>query len=206
MVVPNHDGLPDCREVGDYVLQGPLTYFDHVSRAMDSVGLHRAATGHFLKVMEVARQAGGNPLPTAPKEPTPAEAVLCARLILEEALETVAALGVEVKVIPEHVIGTPITFEGLLFKSVAPADLVQTIDGCCDTRVVSTFTMVLCGVTDHVPQTLVDDNNLAKFEPGKGGYRDPETGKWIKPPGHPKPAIREALIAQGWKPPESSSS
>lgn len=194
MVVPNHDGLPDCRD------EGPD--FEHLPHMGDSprplIYSPYEVTTHYEAVREFAIRAG-NQVPEKPKAPSPKDAVLCARLILEEAMETIDALGVEVKLLPEHTCRDPIVFRGLSFQSVRPADLVEVIDGCCDTHVVSTFTMVMCGVCDDGPQSLVDANNLGKFDPALGGKRCPSSGKWIKPPNYPKPDIAQSLKDQGWE-------
>src|SRR6516164_3087734 len=117
---------------------------------------------HYDKVKEFATLAG-NVVPTAPELPDPATALLCARLIMEEAMETVAALGVSLRLKPEFARSELLNFTDLCFEVTAQPNLVGVIDGACDTRVVSTFTMVMCGVHDGVPQELVDNNNLGKF-------------------------------------------
>ncbi len=75
---------------------------------------------------------------------------LRARLILEEALETIQGLGFHVPVgeISEHEKGF---------------DLVAVADGCADLSVVNTGTLIACGVPDESLLQLVDSNNIAKF-------------------------------------------
>lgn len=199
MVVPNHDGLPDCRDFRGH-RPDRFGYFDDpaaFARTLAAANRLRGAftTEHYEKVREFARLAG-NDIPDKPADLTPEQRILCARLIMEEAMETVAALGVRMNVMPEFLNHHPVEFRGLGFTAEGEMNRVEAVDGCCDTRVVSTFALVLMGVQDNAVQNAVDDNNLAKFDPEKGGYRDPITHKWIKPPNHPKPPIAEILAAQ----------
>lgn len=121
-------------------------------------------------------------LPKFPCEPTAKVKILRARLILEEALETIEALGVT------HNIQDPqFDISGHDFN------LVEVIDGCCDIKVVTTGTLSACGVDDMFYQHEVDMNNLLKF--GPGGYKD-EHGKWIKPPDHKPPNIKGLLAIE----------
>ena len=123
-------------------------------------------------------------LPDYPVIPSAAVRELRARLILEEALETVMGLGFETEVISRQVILSP---------TAAGPNLVEIVDGCLDVKVVTTGTLSACGVPDDELQRMVDLNNLAKF--GPGGHRR-EDGKWIKPPDHKPPAIGEFLQKQ----------
>ncbi len=130
---------------------------------------------HQLSVDEFMRLAKQD----LPQKPTlPAENVLKlrAKLILEECLETIAALGFRVE-------------DGLLVSS-GPPNLVEIVDGCCDIAVVTTGTLSACGIPDLPFQRAVNENNLAKFGPGHSIRED---GKLIKPPGHRPPDIRKLL-------------
>ena len=137
-------------------------------------------------------------LPLEPTVPTEAERLLRAKIIFEETLETIRdGLGVDV-----WISGTTlgVSWEAAVtqmadrarFTVERPFDMVETIDGCCDIKVVTTGTLSAIGVPDDPFQLLVDNNNLDKF--GPGGYRR-EDGKWIKPPTHQPPKIKE-LLAQ----------
>lgn len=111
-------------------------------------------------------------LPTLPNEQIRR---LRAKLILEEALETILALGFEVYskgggVFDLHIIDPP--------------NLTEIVDGCCDLMVVTTGTLSACGLADVKLQEIVDADNLKKFKPGH--TISPE-GKFIKPPGHKGP-------------------
>lgn len=145
------------------------------------------------KFMRLAEQK----LPEFPETPSEEVRLLRAKLIIEEAFETVKGLGVAMKLYDNSYDECDVTTEFMSFHIDGPFDMIETVDGCCDLNVVSTGTLSALGVSDVVPQKAVDQNNLAKF--GPGGYKGP-TGKWIKPPDHRPPDIRGCLLAQGWKP------
>jgi len=113
---------------------------------------------------------------------------LRASLILEEALETVQALGFKATV-NSYRLGHIVD----LVPEPTWADLVGIVDGCCDTIVVTTGTLIACGVTDEAPQLLVDKNNLDKLGPGHSFRPD---GKLVKPVGHQKPKLDEEIERQ----------
>lgn len=137
------------------------------------------------KFMEEAKQACPDK-PTIPDEET---RLLRAKLILEEALETVNALGFEVTQIISET-----TKDEWRFDPEFDADLEQIIDGCCDLKVVTTGTLIACGIPDEYAQKLVDGNNLDKIE--RGTIR--EDGKLIKPDDHQPPAIGKFLEELGY--------
>ena len=137
-------------------------------------------TGHYNRVLKFMKLAGQD-TPASPVLPSEDVRRLRARLILEECLETIKALGYHATVIPGQTV--VLTINGCARSA---ADLVEVVDGCCDIKVVTTGTLIACGIPDKYVQQLVDENNLAKF--GPGGYRD-AGGKWIKPPGHMPPDI-----------------
>lgn len=188
-MVPNHDGVSDNRS-------SPFRYYGGKTNT-ERVLLE---SSHYQAVKQFALLAG-NQVPDKPQDLSPKDAELCARLILEEAMETIHALGVDIRIKAECDRYAPVSFGCFSLQAVRPMDLVEVIDGICDTHVVSTFTQVLCGVTGVEVQNAVDRNNLDKFDPALGGYRCEVTGKWIKPKNHPKPPIAEILVAQGWNPP-----
>lgn len=111
--------------------------------------------------------------------------ILRAKLILEEALETVAALGVTV-----HVGATEVTEEGLDYAAPNEVDLKEVVDGCADISVVTVGTLIAFGIDDEPVLEEVDASNLRKF--GEGSYRR-EDGKWMKPPGWTPPDIMAAI-------------
>ena len=104
-------------------------------------------------------------VPTLPNIPSDDVRILRAKLILEEAMETVKALGVAV-----FIAGVGISeYPKLEFEIDASCNLIEVVDGCCDIMVVTTGTLTAFGVDDYDVQQAVDENNLAKF--GPGGYR-----------------------------------
>ena len=142
-------------------------------------------TPHQERIEKFMRKAGQE-LPDRPLIPTAEVRKLRARLILEEALETVAALGYDVYAGDM----VKVDMDSSEFYSRHSPDLVGIVDGCCDLSVVTIGTLSACGIPDIPVLTLVDYNNLEKF--GEGGYRD-EGGKWIKPPDHGPPDIEGFL-------------
>jgi len=138
--------------------------------------------------------------PTTPTMPDEKTRLLRAKLIMEEALETVKALGVAVRV------GAKDDPRAYFFDSMlglelirhGEPDLVGIVDGCADVSVVTIGTLLACGVEDKPVLEAVDTNNLGKFGPGHS-YR--EDGKLIKPPGHLPPDIDACLRLQGWRKP-----
>jgi predicted HAD superfamily Cof-like phosphohydrolase len=142
------------------------------------------------KFMRLAHQS----VPLKPQILTPEQRVLRARLIMEEALETVEALGVKIEFsasIQHSDVTLELGFDDLKFRAEGVMDLVGTVDGCFDLRVVTTGTLSAVGVPDS-GQRIVDDNNLDKFGPG---HSIDSFGKLVKPPGHrpPNEAIAQWL-------------
>ncbi len=112
---------------------------------------------------------------------------LRARLILEEALETVAALGFKIRPI------------GKTIRDMDDVDMVPVeidvniddiIDGCCDTIYVAVGCLLAHGVPDLPHLAAVNLANNSKF-PGGEAVLDELTGKYLKPP--------------GWRPPDHSA-
>lgn len=141
-----------------------------------------------LKFMQLAEQE----IPDAPCIPSAEVRLLRAKLIMEEALETIEALGVKA-----DCEGCQISMNGIEFYTHGEPDLVEIVDGVCDISVVSLGTLLACGCTDLPFLHEVDESNLRKF--GPGGYRR-EDGKWIKPPDWQPPNITGILKEQGWTP------
>ena len=130
----------------------------------------------------------GHKVRTKPELPTEKELKLHAELILEEALETIEALGYRVQDISRFVPST------LVLKKEYEPNLIEIADGCADLSVVTICTLSICGIHDDQLFEEVDDNNLAKF--GPGGHRNEQTGKWVKPADHKPPNIRKVLDGQ----------
>lgn len=133
--------------------------------------------------------AAGQAVPREPVIPNVDIRRLRAKLILEEALETVKGLGFAPKVRSDRPIQHSVEAFFAHCAEVTP-NLVEIIDGCCDIKVVTTGTLSACGIPDMPFQSAVDENNLAKFGPGHSFRAD---GKLIKPPGHKAPDIEGIL-------------
>lgn len=125
---------------------------------------------------------------------------LRAGLILEEALETIEALGFHVfpKNSDRSLSIGKLELEPLEIqpstKDQEREMLVEILDGCADISVVNTGTLSACGVMDGPLLALVDMNNLAKFGPGHSFRED---GKLIKPEGHKPPDIKNLIERLG---------
>jgi len=135
--------------------------------------------------MHLAKQK----VPNAPiNKPTLILRFLRAKLILEEALETVEALGFELNLTKFNS-----NSKHFILKDTNKFNLIETVDGCADLKVVVTGTLSSFGLDDEPIQELVDNNNLAKFAPGS--YID-NAGKLIKPPNHQPPDIQTEIERQ----------
>jgi predicted HAD superfamily Cof-like phosphohydrolase len=151
--------------------------------------------------MRLAKQE----LPESPCIPNEEVRLLRAKLIMEEALETIHALGfvVELDWLQDSPGGqrTHVWQEvrnqdvGFVASGNGP-DLIEIADGCADLSVVTIGTLSACGISDLPLLAIVADNNMAKF--GKG-HSIREDGKLVKPPGHKPPDIAGVLKCQGWE-------
>lgn len=144
---------------------------------------------HIDNVKDFCHKAG-QPVPTEKTYPTIKDRELRARLILEEALEMVEALGLEVF---EEKSGRKINSNELAFECIGPLNHVEVMDAAVDLLWVGvTGPAVLCGLSDKLEECIaeVDESNLSKFI---DGHRDEATGKWIKGPSY-KPADIESII------------
>ncbi|MDA0683314.1 MAG: hypothetical protein O2797_07415 [Bacteroidetes bacterium] len=141
-------------------------------------------TPHYQRVKDFMQRVGQD---TPEKATIPDEGIriLRAKLILEEALETVAALGVTV-----HASGAEVLEEGLEYTAPNAVDLKEVVDGCADISVVTIGTLIAFGIDDEPVLEEVDASNLRKFS--EGSYRR-EDGKWMKPPGWTPPDIMGAI-------------
>jgi predicted HAD superfamily Cof-like phosphohydrolase len=128
-------------------------------------------------------QLAGQEAPRTPTIPDDDTRLLRARLILEEALETVRALGVTVQ---DRKTGGVFTDDDLEFEVTGSVDLEGVVDGCADISVVTIGTLVAFGVDDEPILEEVDEANLRKFGPGSFARED---GKWMKPPDWVPPDI-----------------
>ncbi len=177
------------------------------------------------KLVEAFMAKAGQELPSAPCMPSAEVRLLRAKLILEEALETIFALGCGVSYggMVRHLPD----FQAVLLPH-AP-DMEEIADGCADLSVVTIGTLSACGIADDPLLAEVDAANLRKFEPPKcsvcgatmywyeadalwacgteermctntmpleaGPHRRAD-GKWIKPPYFKGPDIARVLKEQ----------
>jgi len=138
--------------------------------------------------VDLFMKLAGQDVPKSPIIPDYETRELRARLILEESLETIKALGFYIRVNDES-----IEINNVEFQEAFDVDLIEIADGCADIKVVTTGTLTACGIDDDELQTAVDLNNLNKF--GPGGYRR-DDGKWVKPPSHQPPNIKKIIEDQ----------
>lgn len=145
--------------------------------------IHQARVAKFM-------QLAGQELPTSPMIPDANTRLLRARLILEEAFETVRALGFQPMVERYKIDADTVELDPI------PPDLIQIADGCADISVVTVGTLLACGIQDEPLLAAVDRSNLEKFAPGATRRAD---GKWLKPPDWKAPDIASVLKEQGWE-------
>lgn len=147
--------------------------------------MSRDKSDHQQRVEAFMAKAGQN-VPAGPTIPDEKTLRLRAKLILEEAIETIHGLGYDVQQNGE-------TDEIEIIQGGRKPNLEEIVDGCADMVVIATGTLSSCGVADVGIQLEVDNNNLSKF--GPGGYRR-EDGKWMKPPTWTPPDIKGILKDQ----------
>jgi len=124
---------------------------------------------------------------------------LCARLMLEETLETIQdGLGLAVRVPERPCAGDRelVTIDRVEFVSRSRAYLVTLADGLADQEVVLLGTASAFGIAQQPIFEAVMDNNCEKFGPG---HSMDEGGKLVKPAGHKAPDIGALLRQQGWR-------
>lgn len=164
---------------------------------------HQARVEDFM--LNVAQQI----VPDVPTIPSDEICLLRAKLILEEAFETIEALGYHMEMrmdttgLQGHVPVYASTkgHAGVQFiRHNRPVDIKETADGCADISVVTIGTLSAFGIKDRPLLEEVDRSNLDK----KRGHKEP-SGKWMKPPDWVKPDINKVLEDQGYVFPEEQS-
>lgn len=142
---------------------------------------------HQLRVEEFMRRAE-QAVPDKPTLPDAETRLARAKLIVEEMMETIEALGCDLVLdwAKERLVAC-------LSDRYKP-DLIKIIDGCVDSNVVATGTLSACGVPDLPFVIEVDQANLRKFS--GDAHRD-ANGKWIKPTGFVGPDIAGVLKQLG---------
>lgn len=149
--------------------------------------LHQRRIEYFMK-------GAGQEVPDSPTVPSEEVRLLRAKLILEEALETVRAMGIEPVLCNQHGTADPIHVECIDYD-VQPDNIYieDVIDGCCDISVVTIGTLSAFGVPDEVFIEEVDASNILKI---KNGYKRHD-GKWMKGSDWKPPRIAE-ILDQMW--------
>lgn len=135
--------------------------------------------------MEQAQQE----TPKTPTIPSPEIRILRAKLIFEEALETInKGLGVSIR---SH--GDAVFCDLVDFFAEEDGDLIELSDGCADLKVVTVGTEIACGINGKPIFEEVMRSNFTKFIDGH--MRD--DGKWQKGPSYERPNLEPILKAQG---------
>lgn len=141
----------------------------------------------------------GQPLLIMPTVPPEDRVRLRAKLIMEEAFETVSAMyGNDGALHIHHQ-----QVQELLAVLKVNVDLPKVTDGCADLDYVVEGTRLELGVNGLPVAKAVHKANMAKFGPGSWKRED---GKQMKPPSWTPPDIEAELEAQGWVRPSVASS
>ncbi|MGL5935897.1 MAG: hypothetical protein ACRCZI_09785 [Cetobacterium sp.] len=137
-------------------------------------------TGHFHGVV-------GLPVRTEPIVPSVSERLLRGQLLLEEVLETFAAMGLTIVLAEgEETNAGEDIFDSLVLEHIEGSryDIVETADGLSDINVIVAGTAVEFGIPLHVTDYEVYSSNLTKVEDDgtalvngiTEGYREGEDG------------------------------
>lgn len=154
------------------------------------------------KVIREFMEAFGQDTKTVPTTDVPEDVrLLRARLVIEEAFELAAALGVKVSLSEDEeprVVGPKDV--NVVVDEEAEIDLVETADAFADIIVVTKGGAISMGVP--VDDILIDEvgpSNMAKLGPdGKPILREGDN-KILKPAGWEAPDIPRALRKAGWE-------
>ena len=151
-------------------------------------------TPHYIRVRAFMQKVG-QATPASPVAPDEKTRLLRAKLILEEAIETIRAMGVGVRLRDTGGREGLVTVDPheLSFYINGEVDLEEVVDGCADISVVTIGTLIAFGIDDEPVLEEVDQANLRKFGPGSYERDD---GKWIKPPDWTPPDILGVLERQ----------
>jgi len=143
-------------------------------------------TAHYERVkefMRLAKQTG----PENISLPDSKTRFLRAKLILEEAMETVRALGFNPYFIPGMATTGYLDIKNNIGFTEQEPNLVEILDGCADISVVTIGTLIACGCPDKPLLEEVDRSNLSKFSTD---YSFREDGKLLKGKDFVPPDIR----------------
>ena len=129
-------------------------------------------------------------VPTVPCIPPTDVRLLRAQLVLEEALETVHALGFSVQVGAAEVVVRHVD-DVEFFEHGSDLNLGDMIDGACDTIYVAVGVLASCGVPDGLCMDRVLTANGHKFI--NGPVINEKTGKYLKPAGWKAPVYDDII-------------
>jgi predicted HAD superfamily Cof-like phosphohydrolase len=151
------------------------------------------------RAAEKLMRAAGQTIRDTPGEPSEADRILRAKLIMEEALETVVALGVTVRLNTPMMGGTlsvNVHNAEAVFEIDGNFDLIESVDGCCDLNVVVAGTLSALGVPDMPVQQEVERSNRSKLLPDGTLPPHPTVpGKFGKGPGYTPPDLTVVLAS-----------
>ncbi len=137
------------------------------------------------KRIEKFMALAGQDVPSSPSMPSYDVRKLRARLIIEEAIEAVEALGFSIVCNGDRLHKSNIVLDDGIVGSLA-----QIAHECADVSVVTIGTLSACGIPDEPVLAEVDRANLSKV---KGGIIKDENGKVQKPKNF-KPADVKSVI------------
>ncbi len=153
-------------------------------------------SNHQLRV-ELFLGAGGHSLPGKPTEASRDIRILQAKLLMEETLEAIEAMGVRM-----YCCRCDNAYNNDANSEISgPCDLPHLAKELADVKVVATGTMSLFGMADEAIQEAVDENNIAKIGARHTVRAD---GKLVKDPAHKPPDIA-SLLRDMTNGPDSSS-
>lgn len=146
-------------------------------------------------------EKAGQPMPERPTVPDRDTRRLRARLILEEAFETIEALGIDLRLEEQEETKLDVESFRFLESGAGPSeestdgagpDLEGIADGCGDLSVVAIGTLVACGIADAPLLEEIDRANLRKLQSSPSS----EDGKVLKPSGFEEPDVRGVIESQ----------
>lgn len=126
-----------------------------------------------------------------------AERLLRVRLVVEEAMEFAAAMGVKVTGIADDLHGHNVHSVQVELNG-DPLDVVEAADALCDLRYVGDGSAWTMGIPLEDVFVEVHRSNMAKVNPETGKPDVTDDGKVLKPEGWQPPDIRIVLQEAGW--------
>lgn len=152
-----------------------------------------------LAIEHFMRSFGQNVRDTPTTDVSDKDRVLRGRLVIEEALELLQALGLRFAVgDAEPRLVDPKDFN-ITVDEDTPVDLVEVADALADLVVVVKGTASTYGVpVDEITLAEVMPSNMSKLDADGNPIHDPVTGKVVKSDQFFQPDIAKYLVAGGW--------